>query len=449
MMKIHAIILSAGSGGRFKSEGTFKQYIKLAGEPIFFHTLKAFLGHSQIDDVVLVTDAENEGFVRSFIREKGLQRIRVVVGGSTRQESSKIALRSLNASPDDYVLIHDAVRPFVSERIINEMIAALDANEAVDVAIPSADTLIKVKDRYIEKIPDRSSYMRGQTPQGFIFRVIMKAHQLAEENNDYSVTDDCGLVIRYCGSKVYVVMGDDLNMKVTYPLDIHIADKIFQLRSTYVGSLRKELLQDKTIIIVGHSSGIGKAIYDICKENGAKVSGFSRSNGVDISDGQLVKHALESVHKKLGMFDAVIITAGILVHKNFKDQEEKEVREQVNINYTGTIMLAKTAIDYLNRGGHLLFFSSSSYTRGRAGYAIYSSLKSALVNFVQALADELYEDDIHVNIICPSRTDTPMRQKNFPNEDKKLLLDAETVAEQSLSVLFSQVTGQVIDIRKE
>ena len=100
-------------------------------------------------------------------------------------------------------------------------------------------------------------------------------------------------------------------------------------------------------------------------------------------------------------------------------------------------------------GGSLLLFTSSSYTRGRSGYSLYSSAKAATVNLTQALADEWAGDGVRVNCINPERTATPMRAKAFGQEPADSLLESEVVARTSLDVLVSGLTGHVIDVRRE
>ena len=101
------------------------------------------------------------------------------------------------------------------------------------------------------------------------------------------------------------------------------------------------------------------------------------------------------------------------------------------------------------RGGSLLLFTSSSYTRGRSGYSLYSSAKAAIVNLTQALADEWAAAGVRVNCINPERTGTPMRTKAFGEEPPGTLLSSEEVARQSLDVLLAPQTGHIIDIRRE
>ena len=121
----------------------------------------------------------------------------------------------------------------------------------------------------------------------------------------------------------------------------------------------------------------------------------------------------------------------------------------VSTNYMGTINVAMEAYAYLKESkGKLVFFTSSSYTRGRAFYSIYSSTKAAIVNFVQAIAQEWEPFGIAVNCINPERTKTPMRVKNFGTEPENTLLSAEKVAIATIQSLISEFTGQVIDVKR-
>lgn len=125
----------------------------------------------------------------------------------------------------------------------------------------------------------------------------------------------------------------------------------------------------------------------------------------------------------------------------------EEIATSINVNYTGTVNTAAVAYPYLKEShGSFLSFTSSSYTRGRPFYAIYSSTKAAIVNFTQALSEEWLPDNIKINCINPERTKTPMRTKAFGIEPEGTLLDSKTVALASLLVLSSNETGNIIDV---
>ena len=120
----------------------------------------------------------------------------------------------------------------------------------------------------------------------------------------------------------------------------------------------------------------------------------------------------------------------------------------IDINYNGMVNVTTASYKYLKESkGQILHFTSSSYTRGRANYALYSSTKAAVVNFVQAVAEEWQQDGIKINCINPQRTKTPMRTANFGIEDEKTLLKSEDVAKVSLKTLLSNFSGEVVDIK--
>src|SRR5699024_14764 len=147
---------------------------------------------------------------------------RILPGGETRNDTTRLALEALPAE-ETKVLFHDAVRPFIDDRILNDCVDALDSYDAVDTAIKSADTIIQVDDAAcINDMPDRSILRRGQPPQAFKTSTIRKAYELAREDPDFRATDDCGVVLKYLpDTKIFVVEGSGENMKVTEPLDIH------------------------------------------------------------------------------------------------------------------------------------------------------------------------------------------------------------------------------------
>jgi len=132
------------------------------------------------------------------------------------------------------------------------------------------------------------------------------------------------------------------------------------------------------------------------------------------------------------------------------DTTEEQIMEAFSVNYLAPVHVAKAAYKYLSASaGHLLFFTSSSYTRGRENYSLYSSTKAAVVNLTQALSEEWSAQGIKVNVVNPERTATPMRSAAFGEEPPGSLLSAVSVAQTSLDVLASDTTGLVIDVRKE
>ncbi len=444
----YGIILASGLGIRCSGERP-KQFLKIAGKTVLEHTLDVLEQSNSIDKIILVITPEYRHVLEEILLRSNYRKIlKVLNGGATRKESSSIAISSI-ADIDCNVFIHDCARPFLSNDVIEKCVVALQKYDAVDVAIPSADTLIVVNnDREIKSIPERKWMMRGQTPQCFKLSVIKKAHELAKFDEDF--TDDCGLIVKYDICPVYVVEGENRNIKITYPEDVFMADKLFQLNSLQITSNPDlSVLKDKVLIVFGGFSGIGKCTIDLAKSFGVRTYAFSRENGVDISDYESVCNAMTSVYTETGRIDYVVNSSGLLNIGRLLDREIADIEKEISVNYMGSIHVCKASLEYLKESkGGILLFTSSSYTRGRALYSSYSSTKAGVVNLTQALSEELFADGIRINVINPERTATPMRFNSFGKEPESSLLAPEKVAEACLATLLSDCSGQVIDVRR-
>ena len=452
-MKNIALILAGGIGERVGYEKP-KQFIKIAGKTVIEHTIDIFEKNKNIDEVYIVVHPNYKDYLEELIKKNKYKKIvGIVNGGKTRRDSSRIGINSINASENDNILIHDSVRLFLDDRIIKDVIGALNHHCAVDVAIPSTDTVIIVDDNKIIDIPNRDKMWLGQTPQGFKYKIIKKAHELSEEDNFTTVTDDCKLVQHYKLCDIYVVKGDQTNIKITYPQDIYLADRIFQIKSKkIISKLSKEeilnklkKLKGKKIVVIGGTSGIGKEITELSKKFGANVYATSRRTGVDITNYNSVKEFFN----KIGKVDIIINTAGILYRSPITTQEIDKIKDQIEINLIGSFNVVKAGIDHIAGIRSIILFTSSSYTRGREFYSPYSASKAGIVNMVQALSDELNDYGIKINAISPERTKTPMRIKNFGYEPDETLLDPKTVAYTTLITALSEINGQIIDVRKK
>ena len=161
-----------------------------------------------------------------------------------------------------------------------------------------------------------------------------------------------------------------------------------------------------------------------------------------------VEEALRKVADAEGRVDYVVNSAAILAKEPLANMERGLIDGIIRTNYNGMVNVALAAYPYLCKThGQLLLYTSSSYTRGRAFYSLYSSTKAAVVNFMQAVAQEWEMDGVRVNVINPERTKTPMRVKNFGVEPDNTLLKADEVASVSLRTLLSDFTGEVIDVK--
>lgn len=455
MYKNVAVILAGGSGRRFGLDVP-KQFAKLAGKTIIEHTIDVFESHKDIHEICIVIKAEWINKVEEIVICNNYSKVKkIICGGSERKDSSLSAIVAYGLQKNINLVFHDAVRPFVNARIIDNVIASLLKYNAVDVAINATDTIIEVEDGFVENIPQRNKMMQGQTPQAFKLETIKKAYELAAKDFEFTPTDDCGIVKKYLpNEKILVVKGSLENIKITHKQDLTMADKFFQLKSVfnsyeYDSKYYEESLHNKNIVVFGGSYGIGADIARITKEFGANVLTFSRSTtNTDVSSISDIERDLKYFYDKYGNIDYVVNTASILIKEPLESMEYSKILESINVNYLGAINIAKSSLKYLKQNsGQLLNFTSSSFTRGRANYSVYSSSKAAIVNLTQALAEEfMYKGKVRVNCINPQRTLTPMRTSNFGNEDPSTLLTSEKVAYISINTLLANFTGQVVDV---
>ena len=447
-----AVILAGGVGSRM-GYSTPKQFYKVAGKTVIEHTIDAFESHSGIDEIaVVMNEACIDRMEDIILRNKWHKLKKLLKGGAERYMSTLSAIESYS-DEEANLIFHDAVRPLVSHRVIDDVITALTEHEAIDVAVPATDTIIEVNASgdTISSIPQRAFLRRGQTPQAFRLSVIKEAYRRALQDPAFISTDDCGTVIKYMPEvPVYVVPGEESNMKLTYKEDSYLLDKLFQLKGTTVHSDTDfSQFNGKVIAIFGGNSGIGEEIVKMATANGAKVYSFSRSTtGTDIADAENVRNSIQNVAEKEGQIDYVVNSAAILLKEPLMTMDYEAIKAIINTNYWGMVNVAIASYEWLKKSnGQLLLFTSSSYTRGRAFYSLYSSTKAAAVNFAQALAQEWDSDGIRVNVINPERTKTPMRVKNFGVEPDNTLLKADDVARVSLCTLLSDFTGQVVDVK--
>jgi 2-C-methyl-D-erythritol 4-phosphate cytidylyltransferase len=454
-----AVVLAAGRGERSGFDKP-KQLMKLAGKPVVEHVMTTFQQNHQIDEILVVASVDCVDGIEEILLEGNFSKVRgVILGGKERHESSLAAIKATKndcKNHDVRLVFHDAVRPLVSQKIINDVLDALNNYRAVDVVIRTTDTIIEAAplSNTILHVPKRENLRNGQTPQAFHHEVIETAYELALCDPAFVTTDDCGVVLKYLPHEpVYLVEGAIDNMKLTYMKDLHILDRLCQLQSSQMNEPENSQfvlngLRGKVLVVFGGTSGIGKDIANLAAAYNARVLATGRRSGVNISRLEDVKSALEDTASRYGKVDMVINSAGVLNKQPLVDMNETDILDGIQTNYLGAVNVARASFPHLRESrGMLLNFTSSSYTYGRAFYSIYSSSKAAVVNLTQALADEWHTHQIKVNCINPQRTASPMRTKAFGNEPKESLLESKDVARRSLLVACSELTGQVVDIR--
>jgi len=212
--KVLVVIPAGGSGTRFGGER--KQFKELGSDPVVVHTIRKFELHPDIDSIIVATPSDEIEKWMSSVQNYRLSKVRrVVSGGDTRQASVYNALSALQADKDDIVLIHDAVRPFVSEELISNVVDAAIEYGAAAPVLESVDTLRMKDENFLGETLDRSNILRMQTPQAFKYGLIMEAH---EKHQEGQASDDVTLA-QAAGQKVKWVVGEAQNLKITKPED--------------------------------------------------------------------------------------------------------------------------------------------------------------------------------------------------------------------------------------
>jgi 2-C-methyl-D-erythritol 4-phosphate cytidylyltransferase len=236
-MKVVAIIPAAGLGTRMasapkgKKPAPSKQFTELGGTPILIHTLRKFAANPEVSEIyIALRAAEIPGFRSGLEKEAGgllQKKIRLVEGGEHRQHSVANAIASISgAADDDIVLVHDAVRPFVTQEIIHDVIRAAEKYGAAIAGVPAVDTVKQVErtsdGALVTSTLPRERVVMAQTPQGFRYDVLKKAFDEATADG-FLGTDEASLVER-SGHAVAVVMGSPRNIKITTPADMELAE---------------------------------------------------------------------------------------------------------------------------------------------------------------------------------------------------------------------------------
>jgi 2-C-methyl-D-erythritol 4-phosphate cytidylyltransferase len=230
-MRMVAVVLGGGTGQRIGA-ALPKQLLRLGGRTLLEHCVAAFEQAPGIDEILVVMADGYVEAVRAVLADGGYRKVTgVIAGGVARPDSTRVALAAIAASgldpADCGVLLHDAARPLVDQRIIADCVAALGVHEAAGVAVSTSDTIVITNDGVMHSMPRRETLWRCQTPQCFRLPVIARAHELAAADPDFAPTDDCGVVLRYLPDvSVHIVPGSERNLKITYPQDLAVAEAL-------------------------------------------------------------------------------------------------------------------------------------------------------------------------------------------------------------------------------
>lgn len=229
---IYGEILAGGSGTRMGNTDMPKQFMLLGDKPILVHTVEQFLINPSFDKILVCCPKEWVSYTRDLLSNNDIDsgKVIIVAGGSTRNETimngCKYIEQNYGLTDKDIIVTHDAVRPFVNQRILDDNIKGLKKYDAVDTVISAVDTIVCSKDgKEIHEIPIRSEYYQGQTPQSFKIKKLMELYESLTKKEKEILTDACK-IFSIKGYPVGLVAGEGYNIKITMQHDLKLANAI-------------------------------------------------------------------------------------------------------------------------------------------------------------------------------------------------------------------------------
>jgi len=219
-----SVILAGGGRGKRIGKKVPKSFLKINRKYLFLYSLEKFNSLSEVKEIILILPGER---ITPDLKNKLMKRFsklkNIVEGGRERQDSVYKGLKYIDEKTE-IILVHDIARPFVSKKLIKKVIEGTRKYRACIPVTPSTDTLKVVEDNFVKKTLEREKIFRSQTPQGFLREILLKAYQKAKEEK-IKCSDDSQLV-ENTGIRVYTVEGERENIKITFPIDLKIAEKL-------------------------------------------------------------------------------------------------------------------------------------------------------------------------------------------------------------------------------
>lgn len=223
-----AVIFAGGVGSRMNAKTKPKQFLEIHGKPIIVHTIEHFEEHGEIDAVVVACVRDWIGYLEELVKKYNLSKVKKIVPGGENSQMSiyngLLAASELAGSEKSIVLIHDGVRPFVTEKLISDNIASVKRSGSAITSVPVKETVLVVSgqegENQIKDIPDRAKTRLARAPQSFWLDEILDAHQKAQKDGRTDFIDSCSLMTFY-GKKLFLVDGPLENIKITTPDDFY------------------------------------------------------------------------------------------------------------------------------------------------------------------------------------------------------------------------------------
>lgn len=231
---IYAEILAGGKGTRMGNTEMPKQFLMLGDKPIFIHTIEQFILNRRVEKVLICCPEQWLAYTRDTIKKyiSDASKVVVVKGGETRNDTILNGIQYIEENhglnDDDIILTHDAVRPFLTQRIIDDNIDGALKYGAVDTVVEAFDTIVQSKDgQIIYDIPVRSEMYQGQTPQSFNIKKLLAFFNSLTEDEKAILTDACKALVMK-GTDVHLVRGEVYNMKITTQYDLKVANGLIE-----------------------------------------------------------------------------------------------------------------------------------------------------------------------------------------------------------------------------
>ncbi|MCD8918364.1 D-ribitol-5-phosphate cytidylyltransferase [Staphylococcus gallinarum] len=231
---IYAGILAGGIGSRMGNVPLPKQFLDLDGKPILVHTVEKFLLTNEFDKIYIATPQKWISHTKDTLKKHKIDddRITIIQGGADRNETIMNIIAAIEAesgvNETDVIVTHDAVRPFLTRRIIKENIDQVIQHGAVDTVIPATDTIITSADgESIQSIPVRNEMYQGQTPQSFNINLLRSNYNKLSAEDKQILTDACKILV-VSNEHVQLVNGELYNIKITTPYDLKVANSIIK-----------------------------------------------------------------------------------------------------------------------------------------------------------------------------------------------------------------------------
>lgn len=231
---VYGVVLAGGVGNRYGNAEKPKQYLVLGDKPIIIHTIEKFYVNEKFEKVLVLCPEQWVAYTKNLIHKYlgDNDRVIVIEGGSTRNETIMNAVRYIDqidgVDEKTIIVTHDAVRPFVTHRILEENIEMAKKYGACDTVVPATDTIVRSDDNAtITEIPDRSKLYQGQTPQSFNAAKLRELYESLSAG-EKDILTDAAKIFAIRGEKVYLVNGEVYNIKITYPYDLKVAETLLK-----------------------------------------------------------------------------------------------------------------------------------------------------------------------------------------------------------------------------